>query len=82
MPTRTEIIEAGAGAVAALEWGSSNGGIDPSDDQIAEAALSAMLPLIKAELAAEVWALFQKEHRLWRGMASYEAVRVIERYEP
>lgn len=51
MTTRTEIIEAGARAVAGLEWGSSNGGVDPTDDQVAESALDAMLPLIQAQIA-------------------------------
>ena len=63
MPTRTEIIEAGARAIAGeydrrakLKPGSWRSGKHRRHElrKEAEAALSAMLPLIKAQLAAEV----------------------------
>lgn len=54
MPTKAEIIEAGARAIEALDWDAEHGGIDPSGAQIAEAALDAMLPLLKKQLVAEV----------------------------
>lgn len=65
MPTRTEIIEAGARALNAAGWTCAGGAHEPGyfdickecrkvSAEVTEAALSAMLPLIKDQLAAEV----------------------------
>lgn len=53
MPTKTEIIEAGARAVEALAESVTNW-LGPTEEQCAEATLDAMLPLIKKQLVAEV----------------------------
>lgn len=39
----TEMVERGARAVAALDWDAEHGGVDPSDEEIARAVLSAAL---------------------------------------
>lgn len=44
-------IEAAAEAVSELEWGAQHGGVDPTDWEIASAALSAALPHLTEGLA-------------------------------
>ena len=65
MPTRTEIIEAGARALNSAGWTCAGGLHEPGyfdickecrkvAAEVTEPALAAMLPLIKAQLAVEV----------------------------
>lgn len=93
MPTRTEIIEAGARALDVVD----RGWVEASYKELAEAALEAMLPLIKKQLVAEVrggcvreviaiheshgaeaWCPVHKEH--WPCMNEL-ATQLIERFE-
>lgn len=75
MPTRTEIIEAGARALNAAGWTCAGGLHEPGcfdickecrkvSAEVTEAALSAMLPLIKAQMVAEVRELHQPVSKL------------------
>ena len=58
MPTKTEIIEAGAGALHDTQWSGDWGVANEYERMIftkqAEAALSAMLPLLKQALSDSV----------------------------
>lgn len=60
MPTRTEIIEAGAEALHDTQWSGDWGVANEYERTIfigqAEAALAAMLPLIKAQMVEKVLA--------------------------
>lgn len=67
MPTRTEIIEAGARAIKPVQWPHWDDCDADRKDQLrkrAEAALTTMLPLIKEALAAEVRELHQPVSKL------------------
>ena len=50
----TEAVKAAAWAIHNLDWRWTYGRDDPSDRQIAEAAVNAALPILRAQFAEEV----------------------------